>query len=315
MLTSSGDWGIGGIARFRTSSNVTEAAYGTVKKDWIVRGKQMFGENLWLEYSYNGYMDEWFFGDRIPGRLVQLVYDKNYHYDKGMHYRHRFSGGYATDGDSHWGTGRFRYQGQFSQTLISRINKERGTGFHLGYNIEGAATVYGNGETQALIRGGPFIRTELKNWVSHIGYNMGGVHGDSPFYFDKYMYGKQNFSMPSRFLKELGYEQSQNDVLSSQNYVSNRYEHNSYDEDYAGGYSYSIKKPTQFDGSLNNFMHKSSATSKKDISFANGDRVFHSNFGVGYVVFVDYTNRTAKIDFEKFGNKVLSIDFAPLKKL
>ena len=103
--------------------------------------------------------------------------------------------------------------------------------------------------------------------------------------------------------------------MTSQNYVSNRYEHNSYDEEYAGGYSYGIKKPTQFGGSLNNFMHKSSATSKKNISFANGDRVFHSNFGVGYIVFVDYANRTAKIDFEKFGNKVLSIDFAPLKKL
>ena len=193
VLTSSGQWGIGGIARLRTATNVTEAAYGTVKKDWIVRGKQMLGENLWLEYSYNGYMDEWFFGDRIPGRLVQLVYDKSYRYsDYNMTYRHRFSGGYATDGHSSWGTGRYRYQGQLSQNVYSRINKEHRTALHLGYTLEGAATIYGNGETQALFRGGPYVRTELKNWVSHIGYNMGAVHGDSPFYFDKYMYGKQN---------------------------------------------------------------------------------------------------------------------------
>ena len=130
----------------------------------------------------------------------------------------------------------------------------------------------------------------------------------------RYMYGKQNFSMPSRFLKELGYEQSQSDLLQTQNYVSGRYGQNSYDEDYTGGYSYGEKKPTQFGGSLNSFMHKT-VSSKKDINFANGDRIFHSNFGVGYIVFVDETNRTAKIDFEKFGNKVLSIDFAPLKKL
>ena len=64
---------------------------------------------------------------------------------------------------------------------------------------------------------------------------------------------------------------------------------------------------------INGYINKTN--SQKQNNFAVGDRVFHTNFGVGYVVFVDEKSKIIKIDFEKFGNKVLSIDFAPIKKL
>ena len=137
----------------------------------------------------------------------------------------------------------------------------------------------------------------------------------------RYMYGKQSFSQVSRFLKELGYENK------SQYYNDNYDNDYGYDDDYNSqystkkynsyGYGYngtnSHYNQKNFGTSLNNYMHKTSV--KKPIDFYVGDRVFHSNYGVGYVISLDAATRTAKIDFERFGNKTLSIDFAPLKKL
>ena len=121
----------------------------------------------------------------------------------------------------------------------------------------------------------------------------------------RYMYGKQSFSYVSRFLKELGYESSpkQKEINFDDN--ANNY------ENYGNNYSY---KKTNFGGSLNSFMHKN-ITETKTQDFVVGDRVFHPNFGVGYVIFVDAQTKTIKIDFDNFGNKTLSLSFAPIKKL
>ena len=144
----------------------------------------------------------------------------------------------------------------------------------------------------------------------------------------RYMYGKQSFSQVSRFLKELGYEnQSQYDNNFGENrgyenaaYDDYRNDYSSYNfryDNYGGNHnnetSYQYSSYKRINTSLNNYMHQTAA--KKDIDFAVGDRVFHSNYGVGFVVGIDSNTRTVKIDFERFGNKTLSIDFAPLKKL
>ena len=39
------------------------------------------------------------------------------------------------------------------------------------------------------MRIGPTLTTKVKHWESHIGYALSGIHGESPFWFDKYMYG------------------------------------------------------------------------------------------------------------------------------
>ncbi|MBR4123985.1 MAG: ATP-binding domain-containing protein, partial [Clostridia bacterium] len=113
----------------------------------------------------------------------------------------------------------------------------------------------------------------------------------------RYMYGKQNFSTVSRFLKELGYE---NQTFKS-------------DTDYQSNYS-SYAPRTNFGGSLNSFMHKS-ASAPKSADYVVGDRVFHSKFGIGYVTFIDNVSKIIKIDFDNYGNKTLSTDFAPIKKI
>lgn len=185
--------GVGGIGRLRTASNVTQLAWGSPKKSWILRGQQKFNNNLWLDYSHRGYMNEWFFGDRIPGKLVQLIYHKDYDFaDKNMKYANRFYAGYATDFGEDWGTTRFRYQGKFSHTLFSRKNSEKNLAFYTGYDADGTATAYGNGDTQAIVRVGPYIGHQYKNWASRVGYRIAGVHDHSPFLFDRYMYGKHS---------------------------------------------------------------------------------------------------------------------------
>ena len=123
----------------------------------------------------------------------------------------------------------------------------------------------------------------------------------------RFMYGKQSFSQVSRFLKELGYE------LPKESHII--YDDSEYDsfQSHKYGNHNSYSKST-FSGSLNSFAHKSAAKTYQP-SFAVGDRVSHPNFGTGYVVFLDKATKTIKIDFDNFGNKVLSLGIAPIKKI
>lgn len=120
----------------------------------------------------------------------------------------------------------------------------------------------------------------------------------------RYMYGKQNFSVVSRFLQELGYETKkeistifdEESPLTSSYQSTKNYQHKS------------------FGDSINGFMHKSKMSIVQP-SFEVGDRVMHPNFGEGFVVYVDKNTKTIKIDFDNFGNKTLSLGIAPIKKL
>ena len=113
----------------------------------------------------------------------------------------------------------------------------------------------------------------------------------------RYMYGKQSYSIVSRFVKELGYEQAP----AQNQFVQSSYQPNKIHQ-------------TNFGGSLNSFMHTNVQKVAKE-NFAVGDRVFHPKFGVGYVVYINASTKTITIDFDNFGNKALSLDFAPIKKL
>ena len=132
----------------------------------------------------------------------------------------------------------------------------------------------------------------------------------------RFMYGKQNFSTVSRFVKELGYE-----IEKRNNYFADYDNYGTENDEYqenngfkqSNRFAQNYHKTNSFNGSINSFMHKN--TQKTSNSFVVGDRVFHTRFGVGYIASIDAQTKTAKIDFENFGNKVLSLDFAPLKKL
>ena len=114
---------------------------------------------------------------------------------------------------------------------------------------------------------------------------------------NRYMYGKQNYSVVSRFLKELGYENNEFGSGSlMQNYQQKPGQNFNY-TNFSNGYTYS------------------STNQAKAGDYAVGDRVFHTKFGIGYVTYLDEKSKIIKIDFDNYGNKVLSIDFAPIKKI
>ena len=133
----------------------------------------------------------------------------------------------------------------------------------------------------------------------------------------RYMYGKQNYSQVSRFLKELGFEKDyQENGFKKYDFESDDGSETNYQQQYYYNRKntyHSSQNINKINSGLNGYINKT--TSQKQNNFVVGDRVFHTNFGVGYVVLVDEKTKIIKIDFEKFGNKVLSIDFAPIKKL
>lgn len=68
-----------------------------------------------------------------------------------------------------------------------------------GIVAQGSATVYGTGDTLGVFRIGPSITSKLKKWESNIAYFQGGIHGDSPFKFDKYRYGRSTIVFNEKF--------------------------------------------------------------------------------------------------------------------
>ena len=118
----------------------------------------------------------------------------------------------------------------------------------------------------------------------------------------RYLYGKQNYLQVSRFVKELGFENNQN----SFGYTN---------DDNIGTYGHLNNSPKKFSfgSSIANMMHKTTVSQNQ--SFVVGDRIFHTRFGIGYITSISSDCKTATIDFESFGNKTLSLEFAPIKKL
>ncbi len=189
--------GAGGMARYRNDKNVTEFAISSIDESkTIVRGKHDITEDFSIQYGMNGYMDEWFLGDRVSGRLLEGVYKKSYNVeDLGLTFTHRISGGIARDLSSNWSTMRFRWMGQADKPIWYYGDDVNNRYAVLEFSTQGAAAVYGNGDTLGLLRIGPRLRTETDRWIQTLGYFYTAKHGDTPFYFDRYRYGTSNFYM------------------------------------------------------------------------------------------------------------------------
>ncbi len=186
--------GVGGMARYRNDKNVTEFAISSISESkTIVRGRQELTDTLSLQYGMNGYMDEWFLGDRVSGKLLEAIYQKAYRVDDiGLNIEHRISGGVAQDFDSHWSTMRFRWMGQADKPLWYYGDDVNNRYAVFELSTQGSAALYGNGDTLALLRVGPRLRIETDRWIQTLGYFYTAKHGDTPFEFDRYRYGTNN---------------------------------------------------------------------------------------------------------------------------
>lgn len=111
----------------------------------------------------------------------------------------------------------------------------------------------------------------------------------------RYLYGKRDFSNPSRFLTELGLEKK----VAPLNLSEHRQKFSSFNV-----------------SNFNNFRQKennSFETPKKDLSiYRVGQNVTHTRFGNGKIISIDLVDRCADINFEDYGTKTLMLDIAPL---
>ena len=112
----------------------------------------------------------------------------------------------------------------------------------------------------------------------------------------RFMYGKRNDTMPSRFLRELDMLQVRQS--SGFNHSENRC-------------SQQILKSIS---NVNNYT-KTTLQSNKDVNYNVGDEVKHLKFGVGKVAQIDNSTDMIVIEFEGIGRKIFSIKFAPIEKI
>ncbi len=193
--------GVGAIGRYRTPNSVLEAGYATATTNLVARGRYKFSDHLALRYGRNAYLPEGFMGTRRSGYAAQLEYLRSYKVaDLDAYFNHGVYAGIFSDYQEHkqekaYATTRFRYIAELRKPFIRYQNKEQDLEISLNGLVQTAATLYGSGQTTGVIRVGPYLTTKLKFWESSLGYLFGGVHGDSPFIFDKYRYGKSSIML------------------------------------------------------------------------------------------------------------------------
>ncbi len=188
--------GIGGLARFRNSKNMTEVGYSSSTNNFILRGTQNIADGLKLVYSQNTYQDEWFLGYRKPHYSAALQLDKKYYIDDlNLTFEQRVQGGMFVDKNKNFDDmeGRLRWQTQTQKTLYSYYNNNKDFNLRLGLIGQTAMTLYTTGDNVGIVRVGPALRTSYKNWTQDLMYFQAATAGSSPFEFDKYVYGKSNF--------------------------------------------------------------------------------------------------------------------------
>jgi len=210
ILNYKSGFGIGGIARYSSASNWTQASYGTAASKFMIRGKQKLDDHLYLQYVMNDYMREWFLGRRRAKYGAALVYENGYSQKdfllkgRSSSFAHRFDFGYYQDIDhdksykdlygSELGTTRTRYMAQANQEIFSRRNEEKQTAISFGAVGQMSAALYGTGDTQMIGRIGPILHTQYKRWMQDIGYFQSVYSDESPIpVYDAYRYGKSNF--------------------------------------------------------------------------------------------------------------------------
>lgn len=206
-------FGIGGLVKYVNTNNKTFVSYGTSTENFILNGRQKLDDDLYLQYGYNSYMNEWFHGGRMPKYIAELVYNKTFpHRDflgknMDMTFAHRASFGFMKDDDTNtnsekfnndrnFSTTRTKYMAQIQQTLYRYENIDKRVRVMAGLTLQGAASLYGNGDTQFVASAGPNLRVQYKNWIQDASYYITGYQDHTPMpHYDAYRYGSSSFRL------------------------------------------------------------------------------------------------------------------------
>lgn len=197
--------GVGLVAKYQTRRGLLDAGYSTSTTNLVARGRYRFNDGLELRYGRNAYIPEGFMGARRSGYSAQLQKTKSYYNeDLKIRFYHGVFAGIMSEYEKHnqeeaYATTRFRYMSEIRKNLLTVKNEEQSTSLSVNLLAQGMASVYGSGETTGVARFGPYVTTRFKRWESSVGYLLSGVHGDSPFYFDKYRYGKSTIMLNEKF--------------------------------------------------------------------------------------------------------------------
>ena len=201
-----GDFGFGGALKYKNTYNTTEVGYGSAADVFFLRGYQRLDDHLFLQYSANSFMDEWFLGARMPKYMAEVYYDRKYSLPnfltekRGLTFRHRAGFGLMEDNDrNYYGekftsagttTTRLRYMAEIAQKIYSYEKPENKFYFDLSVALQGSAAVYGTGDTQFIGRIGPRAHIQYKNWMQDLGYFQSGYDDETPIpRYDAYRYG------------------------------------------------------------------------------------------------------------------------------
>lgn len=210
--------GVGGLTRFTSSTNRTEVMYSTLKKQFLVEGRQRlpFSESTIIQYGKNSYVENGFFGDQLPNFIVEAVDTRKLASAMNFDFYLRPSIAYI-QADHRWSTGRFQVQGDLHNNMpLIRLGKHGDIGASSQFNV----AVYGNGDTYGVLRAGPTVSAYTGPFYIWAAYYQGGIYGKTPFIADRFYYGKSNVTLNANYkltkLLSLQYVTSLN--LSKDNY-------------------------------------------------------------------------------------------------
>lgn len=198
--------GFGGAFKYRSPFNSTELGYGSSKDIFFLKGIQRLDDNLFLQYSANSYVDDWFLGARMPKYMVEAYFDKSHTIPnfltekRPLTFRQRAGFGLMEDNDRNFNgekissngttTTRLRYMAEISQKIYSYSKPEERLYFNFDVVMQGSAALYGTGDTQFIARIGPRAHIQYKNWMQDVGYFQSGYDDHTPVpRYDTYRYG------------------------------------------------------------------------------------------------------------------------------
>ena len=197
------------MLKYRSATNYTDLAYGSSADVFVLKGKQYFDDRLYMQYGANSYMDEWWFGSRMPKYTAELIYHdravipSTIGKNLDLRFRHRFGIGYMHNNDvnrygeripaADIGTLRTRYMAEIDQSLYRYRNKDNLFDFNLSLVMQGSAALYGTGDTQFVGRIGPRVHTQYKYWMQDVGFFASAYQDGTPMQmYDMYRYGHAN---------------------------------------------------------------------------------------------------------------------------
>ncbi len=188
--------GVGGMARFMSSSNDTELLYSTLKDKIVLEGEQrILTPFTKIQYSAFSFIDNGFFGRQRPDYSIEIVDDRQLAEAYNMNLSLRSTAGMVEQYDGNFATGRFQLQGALNTIKpVWKYEDYLGLGFQSNCHL----AVYGTGDTYGVARAGPSLTSNLGPFYLRVAYYQGAIQGETPFLFDEYVYGKSNFVFNGR---------------------------------------------------------------------------------------------------------------------